>query len=86
MASWTIISQVVGLLACSLMSASALADHESSKQPPLLGAAREMPNGWRLWRFREGWPLCRADRSSWGAIHKGPGRGAPGIPAASCLR
>ena len=35
MASWTIISQVVGLLVCSVMTASALADHESSKQPPL---------------------------------------------------
>ena len=53
MASWTIISQVVGLLACSLMAASALADHESSKQPPLWTAlddaermaAMEVPGG-----------------------------------------
>lgn len=53
MASWTIISQVVGLVACSLMAASALADHESSKQPPLWTplddaermAAMEIPGG-----------------------------------------
>lgn len=53
MARWAIISQVVGLLACSLMAASALADHESSKQPPLWTplddaermAAMEVPGG-----------------------------------------
>lgn len=53
MASWTIISQVVGLLACSLIATSALADHESSKQPPLWTplddaermAAMEIPGG-----------------------------------------
>jgi len=56
MASWTIVSQVVVLLACSLMAASALADHESSKQPPLWTplddaermAALEVPRGMAL--------------------------------------
>lgn len=53
MASWTIISQVVGLLASFLMAASAQADHESSKQPPIWTplddaermAAMETPGG-----------------------------------------
>jgi len=35
MARRTVVSVVVGLLAGSLVAASALADHESSKQPPL---------------------------------------------------